>query len=76
MAFYELILGILFLVQWIYKNALLPGANLYFLLVPLITTSPGKIIFPKLAGLLKDLVEWALKSFSAAVLRNPGNPRD
>ena len=30
MAFYELILGILFLVQWIYKNALLPGANLIF----------------------------------------------
>ncbi|HIQ98004.1 MAG TPA: stage III sporulation protein AE [Candidatus Limivivens merdigallinarum] len=67
MAFYELILGILFLVQWIYKNALLPGANLYFLLV-LLNHLSGEDYLSKLAGLLKDLVEWALKSFSAAVL--------
>ncbi len=66
-AFYEGVLILVGLIQWLLLNFLLPGANLYVLL-RLVNHLSKEDMLSKMAELLETLISWSLKTMTGAVL--------
>lgn len=66
-AFYEGVLILVGLIQWLLLNFLLPGANLYVLL-RLVNHLSKEDMLSKMAEFLETLISWSLKTMTGAVL--------
>lgn len=66
-AFYEGVLMLVGLIQWLLLNFLLPGANLYVLL-RLVNHLSKEDMLSKMAEFLETLISWSLKTMTGAVL--------
>lgn len=65
--FYQGVLLLVWLIQWILVTVLLPGANLYILL-RLVNHLSREEMLSKLAELLNTIISWALKSLLGLVV--------
>lgn len=65
--FYQGILFLVWLVQWLLLTLILPGANLYVLLC-LVNHLSREDMLSKMAELLETLISWSLKTMLGAVL--------
>lgn len=65
--FYELTLGIILVIQWVMKYAVMPAVNLYVLFA-MVDHLTKEDYLSKLAELLKTFVEWSLKTLAALAL--------
>ena len=65
-AFYEGVLLVVWLVQWLLLNLLLPGANLYILL-KLVNHLSREEMLGKMSELIETAVSWGLKSLLGLV---------
>ena len=66
-AFYQGVLLLVWLVEWLLLTLILPGANLYVLLC-LVNHLSKEDMLSKMAELLETLVSWSLKTMLGAVL--------
>ena len=65
--FYQGVLLLVWLVQWVLLTLLLPGANMYILLC-LVNNLTREDMLSKMAELLETLINWGLKTMLGAVL--------
>ncbi|MDY3919625.1 MAG: stage III sporulation protein AE [Candidatus Limivivens sp.] len=65
--FYELILGVIGLMQWLLCYGIIPAANL-FLICTMMNQLSREDYLTKMSELLKNLVDWSLKTIAAAVI--------
>lgn len=65
--FYQGVLLLVWLVQWLLLTLILPGANLYVLLC-LVNHLSKEDMLSKMAELLETLISWSLKTMLGAVL--------
>lgn len=65
--FYQLVLILLLIIQWVILNFLLPCTSLY-LLLELVNHLSREDLLSRLAELLKSLVEWSLKTLLGLVV--------
>ncbi len=65
--FYEVTLGVILIIQWILKYAVMPAVNLYVLFC-MVNHLTKEDYLSKLAEILKTFVEWMLKTLMAAAL--------
>lgn len=65
--FYELTLGMLLVIQWVLKYAVMPAVNLY-VLFSMVDHLTKEDYLSKLAELLKTFAEWSLKTLAALAL--------
>lgn len=66
-AFYQGVLLLVWLVEWLLLTLILPGANLYVLLC-LVNHLSKEDMLSKMAELLETLISWSLKTMLGAVL--------
>ena len=66
-AFYQGVLLLVWLVEWLLLTLILPGANLYVLLC-LVNHLSKEDMLSKMAELLDTLISWSLKTMLGAVL--------
>ena len=66
-AFYQGVLLLVWLVEWMLLTLILPGANLYVLLC-LVNHLSKEDMLSKMADLLETLISWGLKTMLGAVL--------
>ena len=66
-AFYQGVLLLVWLVEWLLLTLILPGANLYVLLC-LVNHLSKEGMLSKMAELLETLISWSLKTMLGAVL--------
>ena len=67
MVFYEMVLGVIFLIQTLLLNAVIPGIQAY-VIIQLINYLHKEDFLSKLADLLKTVLEWTLKTITAVVI--------
>ena len=67
MVFYEMVLGVIFLIQTLFLNAVIPGIQAY-VIIQLINYLHKEDFLSKLADLLKTVLEWTLKTITAVVI--------
>lgn len=67
MAFYEMVLGVIFLIQTLLLKAVIPGIQAY-VVIQLINYLHKEDFLSKLAELLKTVLEWSLKTITAVVI--------
>lgn len=67
MVFYEMVLGVIFLIQTLLLNAVIPGIQAY-VIIQLINYLHKEGFLSKLADLLKTVLEWTLKTITAVVI--------
>ena len=65
--FYELTLGMILLIQWALKYAVMPAVNLY-VLFSMVNHLTKEDYLSKLAELLKIFIEWSLKTLAALAI--------
>lgn len=65
--FYELTLGMILIIQWIVKYAVMPAIHLY-VLFSMLNHLTSEDYLSKLADLLKTFVEWILKTLAALAI--------
>lgn len=66
-AFYGFTLGLVYLVNWILLNIILPMIHIYVILV-LVNNLSKEDFLSRLASLIRSVVEWILKSLLALVI--------
>lgn len=66
LVFYQMVLLLIWLVQWVIGKVLLPGANLYVLLCMVNHLSKEEML-GNLSELIRNLVEWGLKTLLGLV---------
>ncbi|MCD8118131.1 MAG: stage III sporulation protein AE [Lachnospiraceae bacterium] len=64
-AFYELTIGVIAFVEWIFQNFLLPAVNLY-LMIALVNALAEEDALSRFAGLLRTVIEWTSRILFAA----------
>ena len=67
MVFYEMVLGVIFLIQTLLLKAVIPGIQAY-VVIQLINYLHKEDFLSKLAELLKTVLEWSLKTITAVVI--------
>lgn len=67
MVFYEMVLGVIFLIQTLLLKAVIPGIQAY-VVIQLINYLHKEDFLSKLAELLKTALEWSLKTITAVVI--------
>ena len=67
MVFYEMVLGVIFLIQTLLLNAVIPGIQAY-VIIQLINYLHKEDFLSKLADLLRTVLEWTLKTITAMVI--------
>lgn len=67
MVFYEMVLGVIFLIQTLLLKAVIPGIQAY-VVIQLINYLHKEDFLSKLADLLKTILEWTLKTITAVVI--------
>ena len=67
MVFYEMVLGVIFLIQTLLLKAVIPGIQAY-VIIQLINYLHKEDFLSKLAELLKTVLEWSLKTITAVVI--------
>lgn len=67
MVFYEMVLGVIFLIQTLLLRAVIPGIQAY-VIIQLINYLHKEDFLSKLADLLKTVLEWSLKTITAVVI--------
>ena len=67
MVFYEMVLGVIFLIQTLLLKAVIPGIQAY-VVIQLINYLHKEDLLSKLAELLKTVLEWSLKTITAVVI--------
>ena len=67
MVFYEMVLGVIFLIQTLLLKAVIPGIQAY-VVIQLINYLHKEDFLSKLAELLKTVLEWSLKNITAVVI--------
>ena len=67
MVFYEMVLGVIFLIQTLLLKAVIPGIQAY-VVIQLINYLYKEDFLSKLAELLKTVLEWSLKTITAVVI--------
>lgn len=65
--FYQMVLILVYVIQWLILNFLLPGVNLYVLL-ELVNHLSKEDVLTKLAELLRTIVEWSMKTLLGVVV--------
>lgn len=65
--FYELTLGMLLVIQWVLKYAVMPAVNLY-VLFSMVNHLTKEDYLSKLAELMKSFSEWSLKTLTALAI--------
>lgn len=65
--FYELTLGMILLIQWVLKYAVMPAVNLY-VLFGMVNHLTKEDYLSKLAELLRTFIDWTLKTLVALAL--------
>lgn len=67
MVFYEMVLGVIFLIQTLLLRAVIPGIQAYVIIL-LINYLHKEDFLSKLADLLKTVLEWSLKTITAVII--------
>ena len=67
MVFYEMVLGVIFLIQTLLLKAVIPGIQAY-VIIQLINYLHKEDFLSKLADLLRTVLEWTLKTITAVVI--------
>lgn len=67
MVFYEMVLGVIFLIQTLLMKAVIPGIQAY-VIIQLINYLHKEDFLSRLAELLKTVLEWTLKTITAVVI--------
>ena len=67
MVFYEVVLGVIFLIQTLLMKAVIPGIQAY-VIIQLINYLHKEDFLSRLAELLKTVLEWTLKTITAVVI--------
>lgn len=67
MVFYEMVLGVIFLIQTLLLKAVIPGIQAY-VIIQLINYLHKEDFLSKLADLLRTVLEWTLKTITAMVI--------
>lgn len=67
MVFYEMVLGIIFLIQTLLLKAVIPGIQAY-VIIQMINYLHKEDFLSKLADLLETVLEWSLKTITAVVI--------
>lgn len=67
LAFYEITLVLITVVNWAFLNLVIPAVNIYVVIM-LVNSISKEDFLSKFADLLKTLIEWCLKTFLAVVL--------